>query len=288
MEKRSIGRQIWEIVNPILVTMGIAFVVEMIVLLFCFMPYMPELMETVTNEELFMSKLEEMTASAYQYLVEITAVASLVTIPVLMFMRRRDVRKDREAGIAQNKKAPWYKYFLIVGISVPLAIMANNIITLSNLAEYSEAYQEATETLFMPSLPVQIICLGIITPVCEELVFRGLIYKRMRRDRSFIGAMISSAFIFGLYHMNLVQTIYAIVCGLLLAYLYEKYGSLKAPILAHVLMNIVVCVLSDVNAFTWMFSQPIRMAIITIACAMIGSSVFLLIQQIDEKPEVEN
>ena len=140
----------------------------------------------------------------------------------------------------------------------------------------------------MPSLPVQIICLGIITPVCEELVFRGLIYKRMRRDRSFIGAMISYAFIFGLYRMNLVQTIYAIVCGLLLAYLYEKYGSLKAPILAHVLMNIVVCVLSDVNAFTWMFSQPIRMAIITIACAMIGSSVFLLIQQIDEKPEVEN
>ena len=68
--------------------------------------------------------------------------------------------------------------------------------------------------------------------------------------------------------------------------MYEKYGSLKAPILAHVLMNVVVCVLSDVNAFTWMFSQPIRMAIITIVCAAIGSSVFLAVRQIDEKPDV--
>ena len=100
MEKRSVGRQIWEIVNPILITMGIAFVVEAIILSIYFMQDMPELMEVATNEELFVSKLEEMVASAYQYMVEITAIASLVTIPVLMFMRRRDARKDKEAGIA--------------------------------------------------------------------------------------------------------------------------------------------------------------------------------------------
>ena len=286
MEKRSVGRQIWEIVNPILTTMGITFVVEAIILSLYFMQDMPELMEVATNEELFVSKLEEMIASAYQYMVEITAIASLVTIPVLMFMRKRDARKDKEAGIVQNKKASWYKYFLIAGVSVPLAIVANNIITLSNLAEYSEAYQEATEALFMPSLPVQLVCLGIITPICEELVFRGLRYKRMRRDRAFVSAMISSALVFGVYHMNLVQMIYATICGLLLAYLYEKYGSLKAPMLAHILMNVVVCVLSDVNAFTWMFSQPIRMALITIVCAAIGSSVFLAVRRIDEKPDI--
>lgn len=269
-----------------MITMGIAFVVEAIILSFYFMQDMPELMEVATNEELFVSKLEEMMTGAYQYMVEITAVSSLVTIPVLLFMKRRDARKERDAGITQNKRAPWYKYIFVAGVSVPLAIVANNIITLSNLAEYSEGYQEATEMLYMPSLPVQIVCLGIITPICEELLFRGLIYKRLRQDCSFVSAMIYSALIFGAYHMNLVQAIYGIVCGLLLAYLYEKYGSLKAPILAHIFMNVVVCVLSDVNAFTWMFSQPIRMAFITIACAAIGSSVFLLIRQIDEKPEV--
>ena len=118
MEKRSVGRQIWEIVNPILITMGIAFVVEAIILSLYFMQDMPELMEVATNEELFVSKLEEMIASAYQYMVEITAIASLVTIPVLMFMRKRDARKDKEAGIVQNKKASWYKYFLILNSNI--------------------------------------------------------------------------------------------------------------------------------------------------------------------------
>jgi len=80
--------------------------------------------------------------------------------------------------------------------------------------------------------------------------------------------------------------IYGTLCGLLLAYLYEKYGSIKAPIFAHMLMNIVACLLTDVDGFTWMFSNPIRMALITIGCAALASTVFLGIRKIEEQPEV--
>lgn len=286
MEKRSIGRRIWETLGPILIKMGVAMAVETVILTFYFMQYMPELMELVTDTEAFMNRTMELTMDAYEYIVEITAIASLITIPILMIMKRKDAIKDQSAGIVPNKKAPLYRYIFIVGVSIPLAILANNLITLSDLAQYSEAYQQTAETLYGPSLPVQIVCLGIIAPICEEYVFRGLIFKRMRRYRGFVGAMLSSSFIFGIYHMNGVQFLYATICGLLLAFLYEKYGSLKAPILAHVLMNTVICVMSNADAFTWMFSKPIRMALITIACAAIGSSVFLLIRQIDEKPEM--
>ena len=51
------------------------------------------------------------------------------------------------------------------------------------------------------------------------------------------------------------------------------------------LMNIVSCVLTDINGFTWMFVKPIRMAVITIVCAAIASTMFLFIRDIDEKPE---
>jgi membrane protease YdiL (CAAX protease family) len=174
---------------------------------------------------------------------------------------------------------------LVAGISIPFSLGLNNILILSNLAEYSEAYQEATEALYTPSLPVQIVCVGVIIPIMEEYIFRGVIYKRMRRHATAKRAMISSAIFFGIYHGNSVQMIYAALCGLLLAYLYEKYGSIKAPILAHMLMNIVVCLLTDADGFTWMFSKPIRMALITIGCAALASTVFLEIRKIQEKPD---
>lgn len=287
MEKKSLRKQIWELLSPMLVRGAVVFVVELIIVTAYCMQFLPELMEVAGTQEALTEKLLEITEGIYDYVLEITAVASLVTIPFLIFMRKRDLRKEAEAGILQNKKASLKKYLLVAGISVSLALALNNIITLSSLAEQSIAYQEAAEMLYMPSLPVQIVCVGVIVPICEELLFRGLIYKRLRRNMSFMNAVVFSAIFFGAYHVNIVQFLYGTVCGLLLAYVYEKYGSIMAPIMAHMLMNIVVCILTDVNGFTWMFSQPMRMALITAACAGIATTMFLLIRQIDEKPETE-
>lgn len=286
MEKKSVGRRIWNVISPVVIKYAVEFTVLWVILSVYFMQQMPELMEIADTQEELVNKVLEMSEGVYQYAVEISAIASLFTIPILLIMKKRDLKKEKETGIIPNKKAPLYKYVFVAMVGVALALVANNLITLSDLAEYSESYQEAAEALYAPSLPVQIVCVGVILPICEEIVFRGLVYRRMRQDMSVRRAIVMSAIFFGVYHMNMVQIIYATICGLFLAYVYEKYGSIKAPILAHIVMNTMVCVLSDVNAFTWMFSNPMRMAIITIACAAIGSSVFLVIKQIDEKPDM--
>lgn len=285
MQQKSLGKYIWEIVSPVLVHLGVTFIVEMVFIMGYYMMNLPELVAAMETEEALMEFVLKMTEQVYHYVVEITAVASIVALPILVWMKGRDAKREKAAGIVQNKKASLSKYFLIAGISIPFAIGFNNILTLSNLAEYSVTYQETAEALYTPILWVQVLCLGIIVPITEEYVFRGLIYKRIRRNSSVMRAIISSAIFFGLYHGNSVQMIYGTLCGLLLAYLYEKYGSIKAPILAHMLMNIVSCVLTDINGFTWMFVKPIRMAVITIVCAAIASTVFLFIRDIDEKPE---
>lgn len=285
MQKKSVGKQIWEIFSPILIHLGVTLVVEMVITMVYYMRSIPELVAAMESEEAFTQYIWDMYYNIEQYMVEISAIAALVTIPLLIWMARKDAKKEKTAGVLQNKKAPWSKYILIIGISISLSVGLNNILTLSNIAAYSDAYQETAEALYTPSFPVQILCLGIVIPIMEEYIFRGLIYKRMRRNMSVINAMIFSAVLFGGFHVNLVQTIYGLLCGLLLAYLYEKYGSMKAPILAHMLMNIVSCVLTEMDAFTWMFTKPIRMAVITIACAAIASTMFIFIRDIDEKPE---
>ena len=74
-----------------------------------------------------------------------------------------------------------------------------------------------TETFDM--LPRSVVLLGacILGPVCEELLFRGLLAGRLARYGQKPAALVS-ALLFGLYHANVSQFFYAFALGLLLAF----------------------------------------------------------------------
>lgn len=273
----------WDIFGPLVLKTVVALIVESIITMVLCMARVAEDLTTAMTQEQIVSIANEITVEMYQYITEITAFSALVTIPFLAIMMNSDRNKEKKAGLIPNKKAPWKEYLYVIGISIHFSLGLNNILLLSNLAEYSEAYQETSEILYSPSFPVQILCVGIIIPIMEEMIFRGLIYRRMRRNVSMVKAMIFTSLMFGLYHGNSVQFIYALLSGLLLSYMYEKYGSLKAPVLAHMLMNIVSCALTEVDVFTWIFSDMMRVAVITILCAAIASTMFLFIRRIEEK-----
>ena len=61
----------------------------------------------------------------------------------------------------------------------------------------------------------------------------------MRRLFSFRAAAAVSAALFALYHGNIVQLVYAFPMGLLLAWSYERWGNLSAPVLRHIGANLV-------------------------------------------------
>lgn len=285
MQQRNLRNRVWELFSPIVLKIMVSLAVEVVVIAMFYVKYLPELSAAATQEQMMEIYLN-VTSDVYKYIVEITAISAIATMPFLILMRKNDRRREIAMDIVPNNKAPLSKYIYIVCISITFSLALNNILLLSNLAEYSIAYQEAAEALYTPSLFVQILCLGIITPIMEEYIFRGLVFKRLRCRVSATRAIVASALFFGMYHGNLVQTIYGTLSGLLLGYLYEKYGSLKAPILAHMLMNIVSCILTEADVFTWMFSESIRMAVITIGCAAITSIMYLYIQKIEEKPQI--
>ncbi|MBQ8803494.1 MAG: CPBP family intramembrane metalloprotease [Tyzzerella sp.] len=256
MQRKSVLKQMWDILSPLMLRYAVAYVIAL----------------------LFLDEYRE-------HPTEMGAVAAVLTVPFLILMVKKDKAKEREAGILPNKKAPLGKYVMIAGVSAALAIGLNNLLLLANLAKYSESYQEAAEALYAPAFLAQLLCVGIVYPILEEYMFRGVIYRRMRAISSPKKAIVMSSIFFGLYHGNLVQMIYGTVAGLMLAYVYEKYGSLKAPVLAHVIMNIVACVLTEMNGFAWMLAQPIRAAVITGVCIVLAFVILAQIQKIDEKPE---
>lgn len=178
--------------------------------------------------------------------------------------------------VIERRPMPMVAYALLMMGSVTLCIVANNLINLSNLATVSQAYQESSNSLYSIGFVAQIIGLGMITPIAEEFLFRGVIYKRLRNYLKPAMAIFWSALLFGVYHGNVVQLIYAFVCGVMLAWAYEKFGTIKAPILAHICMNITSLVLSQYNLFLWMFEDPIRLTVVTVGASSLMATSYVL------------
>lgn len=90
---------------------------------------------------------------------------------------------------------------------------------------------------------VQIISSGIIGPILEELIFRGIIYNKLKEFNSIKKSMIISTIIFSLMHFNIIDIVYTLLIGYILVNIYEKNKNLKYPIILHISLNISVILL---------------------------------------------
>ncbi len=81
------------------------------------------------------------------------------------------------------------------------------------------------------------LLMAVWGPVCEEFCFRGVIFRGLRENGSLRGAVLLSALMFGLIHMNFNQAPYAFALGTAMALVMEATGSLWAPVLMHVVFN---------------------------------------------------
>ncbi len=86
---------------------------------------------------------------------------------------------------------------------------------------------------------IMVVC----APIVEELVFRKLVVDRTVRYGQGT-AVVLSGLMFGLFHGNLNQFMYATALGMLLAFLYAKTGNLKITIAIHMLINLMGSIVS--------------------------------------------
>lgn len=98
-------------------------------------------------------------------------------------------------------------------------------------------YAQIMDQLLGVNLPLVMIYTIIIAPITEELIFRGVILYYCCNNSSFVLANICQSVLFGIYHGNVIQGIYAALLGLLLGYVRIKYKTITAPILLHLMIN---------------------------------------------------
>ena len=152
----------------------------------------------------------------------------------------------------------------IDGLSVvPMVILAaasavgmNGLLNVIELYRYSPTFQEISQIQFDTPIWLGILSYGILAPLGEEVVFRGVVYGQLKKVMKVPAAIVLSGLAFGLFHGNLVQAVYATVIGVLLALVYELYGTLAAPMVFHSVANLFVYIVLDLTSFGDAFLTP--------------------------------
>jgi len=86
--------------------------------------------------------------------------------------------------------------------------------------------------------PVWFLIVGaVFAPLVEEIFFRGFLFQGFRARYGWVTAMLLSAAIFAVAHLDLVVLIPTFILGCLLAYVFHRSNSLWPGIILHFLVN---------------------------------------------------
>jgi membrane protease YdiL (CAAX protease family) len=106
------------------------------------------------------------------------------------------------------------------------------------LTRFFPSYEQVAEFMTDRSLLRSLLIAGIAAPILEELLFRGIVLRRLLAWTPPWAAILVSSALFGMIHMNLFQGLYAFIAGALLAVLYVRTKSLWYPVVGHMAFNI--------------------------------------------------
>lgn len=137
----------------------------------------------------------------------------------------------------ENKKINKIKcsnYLLIMVLGVLVSGIASIVFyNINGIVKFTNTYEIPDVSLL--SL---IIVGGILTPIIEEYMFRGIIYKNLQKENSKMLSIIVTSILFAAISNSIDGMIYSFALSFLLIYVYEKYESLKAPIILHITSSI--------------------------------------------------
>lgn len=156
----------------------------------------------------------------------------LVLIPAYFWLRPKE-REGASPGAIRPEEFPAL-FLAALPIIYGGNLLGNLLASLLTMGRAVNRLGELSSRMTVP-LALYVTCVG---PLAEELFFRGMILPRMTGFGQKM-ALVFSALLFALYHVNLYQFFYAWGLGLLLGALYLKTGSIRMGYVLHAAINLL-------------------------------------------------
>jgi len=216
-------------------------------------------------------------ASRTPQLILFAAIIAAACYYVIYRDRREDARaffriRPLDAG------AVIMLVFFGIGTNALMELLVMLMQKLPFYADHYEEYVEMTSMIFGDSVFFTFLSAGVVGPILEEIMFRGLIFGELRKIMPIKIALVVQALLFGVYHIDLIQGTYAAIIGLFLGFVYYRTGSMIAPTVVHMAVNLFSFVM---NAF---FPAPVVEAnwglilLVGVLCFIL-SGVYILISR---------
>lgn len=209
----------------------------------------------------------------------------IILLPNLIYLKSTGVPLRQSLRLNKiSLKQAWY-VILITIFSYPVAIFLNTlVITILNFfgetIPSSVPLPESTGLYFL-----SIFVIGISPGICEEIMFRGTImnaYSNIGKNKS----IIYSAFLFGLFHLNLQNLVGPMFLGIIFGIIVYKTNSIYSSILGHTLNNTLAMTIGyfamkaqnkmmDVPAYEVSYQTQMLILLAVLSIFAIGSLIIL-------------
>jgi len=178
-------------------------------------------------------------------LIQLTVQEGMILLVIVCFALLRGLRLA-DLGI---RKTPFFWFLVGFGlllvafpVRICLGLVAHFAVggTIENIAGVDDG--TGFPIIASPALAglPNAFMVGVVAPVVEELIFRAILYVKLRQRMGIIGAALISSLFFGLIHPYIAMGVSAAVMGLVLAWLYEKSRSIWVPLILHVVNNSIL------------------------------------------------
>lgn len=157
----------------------------------------------------------------------------ILVVPAIGMLMMHETKPKVLLTLGYIRPANCFKVWIYTMLVWPTILLANLVSQLFTV----NAVDAMSDSIFEMPFELVFLLVGVIGPICEEFVYRGVIYGALRRTGRVKSAIIIQALVFGLMHGNLNQFCYAFVIGIFMAYLLEASGSIISTMLMHVLIN---------------------------------------------------
>ena len=178
--------------------------------------------------------LYDTVTSGTTIIVLISNICTILALVVFFALRKKNLLDEVGATPIQGAT---YLPLSIAGMSLAVLV----IIILNMLPISEEAFAEYTESTSVidSSGFISMVSNVIFAPIAEEMIFRGLVYTRLKRAMPKWIAAVLQAALFGVLHGQILWIAYAFAVGLILAAYFESTGSLFANITVHICFNLM-------------------------------------------------
>lgn len=163
-------------------------------------------------------------------------IAAILFILVYYAIRKRYI----------EQMIPFNRISIQVGLVALLLGVAVNLFLVSSLSYagdlpfLQQLFSDYEKSLFPfanGNLLFTIFAIGILIPIVEELIFRGLLTYELKKAMPITAAILIQAILFALFHFNWIQSSYAFLLGLLFGLVNLWMKSIWPSILLHIANN---------------------------------------------------